>query len=88
MVFSICPLLRRWPPAQRLTGAQAYWPEDRFLAEYSAGRITRADLCGALEDVGLAELESEIVPGLTRRDLLLATLLAGSPVAHQAQPDT
>jgi uncharacterized protein YbcC (UPF0753/DUF2309 family) len=82
--FQHLPFAQALAAAQQLTGARPYWPEDRFLAEYSAGRITSADLCGALDDVGLADLAADVVPGLTRRELLLAALLIGSPTSRQA----
>lgn len=71
----------------RLTGAQPYWPESRFLASYASGRIERADLLAALVEAGISEIEQPLVRGLTQGDGLLAALLAGSEPPDAAQID-
>jgi len=67
--------------AHQLTGAQTYWPESRFRECFESGRMTMADLSAALDDAGVDQLDAPLVRGLTRRDVLLASLLAGEEVA-------
>ncbi len=57
-----------------LTGATPYLPEARFRELLDAGRITVADLDAALNDAGLPDLDAELRRGITRRDVLLASL--------------
>ena len=71
--------------AQALTGAQTYWPESRFRACLAVGRITPDDLAAALADAGVAGLDQPVVRGLTRRDVLLASLLAGNEAPPESQ---
>ena len=70
--------------AQRLSGARIYWPESRFREAFAAGRITRQDLALALDELDLPALEAPVAFGLSRRDLLIASLLAGEDVDCQA----
>lgn len=85
--FQHLPFAQALAAASRLNGAKPYWPEGRFLAEYAAGRIARADLAAALDDVGLSELDADVLPGLSRRTLFLAALLAGSTVPDKVRRD-
>ena len=71
--------------AQALTGAQTYWPESRFRACLAVGRITPDDLAAALADAGVAGLDQPVVRGLTRCDVLLASLLAGNEAPPESQ---
>jgi len=77
--FQHLPFAEALAAAQALTGAQVYWPAQRFGAEYAAGRIGRDDLSAALDDQGLDGLDDEVVGGLTRRQILLAELLTDVP---------
>jgi hypothetical protein len=61
--------------AHALTGADVYWSESRFREAYRAGRISRDDLLAALDEAGLGDLDQSVVRALTRRDVLLASLL-------------
>ena len=73
--------------AQRLTGAAAYLPEARFRELLVQDRITRDDLDSALDAAGVADLDADICHGITRREVLLASLQMapeGSGQAHQA----
>jgi uncharacterized protein YbcC (UPF0753/DUF2309 family) len=63
--------------AHRLSGARTYWPESRFLQCLASGRITGADLSAALDDAGVERLDVALVRALTRRDVLIASLLVG-----------
>ncbi|HEX6735203.1 MAG TPA: putative inorganic carbon transporter subunit DabA, partial [Azonexus sp.] len=85
--FQHLPFAEALAAAQHLTGAATYWPEARFRASYAAGRITRDDLLAALDDFGLEAPEAEPLPGFSRRDIVLASLLAaddGGGPAHAA----
>lgn len=75
--FQHLPFAEALAAAARLTGARAYWPEARFRACFAEGRITRGDLAAALDESGIAELDAPLVRGLSRRDGLIAGLLAG-----------
>ncbi len=79
--FQHLPFDEALAAAHRLTGALVHWPESRFRECFEQGRVTLDDLSAALDDAGVADLESEIVRGLTRRDVLLASLLAGDEEA-------
>jgi len=83
--FQHLPFPEALAAAHRLTGATPYWPEAKFRAFYAAGRITRDDLWTALDDAGLPNLDSPVTRALTRRDVLLASLLAApeTPGAHR-----
>lgn len=61
--------------ARETTGANVYWPESRFREAYATGRISCDDLLAALGEAGLADLEQPVARALTRRDVLLASLL-------------
>ena len=73
--------------AQRLTGAQAYWPEARFRQCLAEGRILQEDLDAALRESGLAGLDEVLVERFSRADLLRATLIVGEAGAEAAHVD-
>ena len=73
--FQHLPFPEALAAAHRLTGAATYWPEARFQAAFAAGRITRDDLLQAFTDSTLEQLDQPILRALTRRDVLLASLL-------------
>lgn len=73
--FQHLPFPEALAVARETTGANVYWPESRFRENYAAGRISRDDLLAALGEAGLADLEQPVVRALTRRDVLLASLL-------------
>lgn len=73
--FQHLPFPEALAAVHHLTGAAPYWPEARFHAAFSAGRITREDLQAALADAGLEGLDDEGLRGLSRRDIVLASLL-------------
>ena len=75
--FQHLPFAEALGAAHGLTGAATYWPEARFRACYAAGRISRDDLLAAFDDAGLGDLEQPVMRALNRRDVLLASLLAG-----------
>lgn len=75
--FQHLPFAEALAAAQALTGARTYWPESRFRQCLAEGRIDRDDLSAALDDAGVDDLDASVVRGLTRRDVLLASLLAG-----------
>ena len=85
--FQHLPFSEALAAAHHLTGAQCYWPESRFRACYEAGRITRDDLLTALDDAGVAGLDQPLVGGLTRREILLASLLEGDETPSTARLD-
>lgn len=74
--FQHLPFAEALAAAQALTGARAWWPRAQFLAAFAAGRISRDDLLAALADAGVDALAAEVLPGLTRAEVLLAALLA------------
>jgi len=76
--FQHLPFDEALAAAQGLTGAAVHWPEARFHAAYAAGRVSREDLLAVLEDAGPAGLDAEIAGGLSRRAVLLASLLEPS----------
>lgn len=73
--------------AAALTGARPYWPEARFRACFAAGRIDRDDLAAALADAGEAGLDAPVRRGLSRRDVLVAALIADPDVPGPARRD-
>lgn len=75
--FQHLPFVEALAAAQALTGATTYWPESRFRDCLASGRISAEDLNAALEDFGVADLDLPVVRGLTRRDVLLASLMVG-----------
>jgi len=75
--FQHLPFTEALDAAHALTGAATYWPEARFRECFAAGRISRDDLDAALSDAGLADLDQPVYRALSRRDALLASLLAG-----------
>lgn len=75
--FQHLPFAEALTAAGALTGATTYWPEAKFRACLASGRIVRADLSAALDDYGVADLDMPLVRALTRRDILLASLIAG-----------
>ena len=78
--FQHLPFEQALAAANGLSGAATYWPEERFRACHAAGRITRDDLLAAFDDAGLADLDEPVMRALSRRDVLLASLLAGREV--------
>ena len=82
--FQHLPFAEALSAASLLTGAQTYWPEARFRESFGKGRISREDLNFALDAAGIAELDVALVRNLTRRDILLASLLV-SPDALSAE---
>ncbi|MCK6390721.1 MAG: DUF2309 domain-containing protein [Azonexus sp.] len=83
--FQHLPFAEALPAASRLTGAQTYWPESRFHEAFAAGRIDEKDLLAGLEELGLPAGDTEILPGLPRRSLWMASLLAGPGSATTTQ---
>jgi uncharacterized protein YbcC (UPF0753/DUF2309 family) len=83
--FQHLPFAEALATAHRLTGATTYWPEENFHAAYAVGRITRDDLAAALAEVGVDDPGRDVIRGLSRQDVLLASLLlpATSPAASQ-----
>lgn len=81
--FQHLPFSDALAAAHQLTGARTYWPESRFRECYDGGRVTKADLSAALDDAGVEAPDVPVVRGLTRRDVLLASLLAGDEVADE-----
>ena len=73
--FQHLPFTEALAAAQRLTGARAYLDEAEFRACHAAGRITVDDLAAALDEAGQERLDEFVVRGLTRREVLLASLL-------------
>lgn len=73
--FQHLPFAEALAAVHRLTGAEPYLPEQRFRALHTAGRIDDSDLASALEDIGCTDLDREVLPGITRRRILLAALL-------------
>lgn len=73
--FQHLPFPEALAAAHRLTGAATYWPEARFQAAYAAGRISPADLREAFADSAIEGLDASVLRALTRRDVLLASLL-------------
>ena len=84
--FQHLPFAEALAAAQELTGARTYWPEERFQAAFAAGRITREDLLAALDEAALDALDEPVLRALTRREVLLASLLA-PPVSGQRRLD-
>lgn len=84
--FQHLPFDEALAAARRLNGAAVYWPEPRFHAAYAAGRIVREDVLAGLEEIGIAALDEKIVGSLSRREVLLASLLepAAGPEARRA----
>jgi uncharacterized protein YbcC (UPF0753/DUF2309 family) len=82
--FQHLPFTEALTAASALTGAATYWPESRFRQCVASGRIGAGDLHAALDDSGIKDLDIQLVRSLSRRDILLASLLAGSeaPDAH------
>jgi uncharacterized protein YbcC (UPF0753/DUF2309 family) len=78
--FQHLPFAEALTAASALTGATTYWPEAKFRACLASGRISADDLDAALDDFGVADLEAPVLRALTRRDVLLASLLAGNEV--------
>ncbi len=72
--FQHLPFADALAAAHRLTGATPYLSEARFRDYLAQGRITREDLAAALDDAGIPALDEPIQHGLSRRDVLLASL--------------
>ncbi|UCV07335.1 DUF2309 domain-containing protein [Dechloromonas denitrificans] len=85
--FQHLPFPEALAAAQRLTGATTYWPEARFRECHAAGRIDDDDLLAALVEAGVAELEQPVMRALSRRDVLLASLLAAPETPGAARLD-
>ncbi|MBS1140408.1 MAG: hypothetical protein H6R13_1861 [Proteobacteria bacterium] len=75
--FQHLPFAEALAAAQALTGATTYWPESRFRECLASGRISQDDLSAALDDFGVHDLDRPVARNLTRRDILLASLMAG-----------
>ena len=84
--FQHLPFEQALAAAQELTGARTYWLEANFQAAYAAGRITRQDVLAALDDAALEALDDLVLRALTRREVLLASLLSPA-VAGQRRLD-
>ena len=85
--FQHLPFAAALAAAQRLTGAAPYLPEARFRELLAQGRISVADLDAALADAGLPDLDGEVRRGLTRRDVLLASLQLAPAATGAARRD-
>ena len=85
--FQHLPFTAALATAHELTGAATYWPEWRFRAAFAAGRINRDDLLGALDEADLTELDQPLLVALTRRDILLASLLEAPEAADNSRLD-
>jgi uncharacterized protein YbcC (UPF0753/DUF2309 family) len=72
--FQHLPFAEALATATELLGARTFWPEEMFRAAWAAGRITPDDLAAALEDAGPADLDAVLRAGLSRREILLASL--------------
>ena len=82
--FQNLPFADALKAAHVLTGASTYWPESRFRECLASGRISMDDLSSALDDAGLEDLDCMLCDGLSRRQVLLASLAAGDePLAGQ-----
>lgn len=75
--FQHLPFAEALTAANALTGANTWWPEAAFRACLASGRIVREDLDAALDDFGVADLDVPLIRALTRRDILIAGLMAG-----------
>lgn len=75
--FQHLPFAEALTAAGALTGAATWWPEAKFRACLASGRITRDDLAAALDDFGVSDLDAPLGRALTRRDVLLASLVEG-----------
>jgi uncharacterized protein YbcC (UPF0753/DUF2309 family) len=75
--FQHLPFVEALAAAQALTGATTYWPEAKFRECLANGRISGDDLRAALDDYGVADLDTPLLRALTRRDILLASLIVG-----------
>ena len=84
--FQHLPFEQALAAAQDLTGARTSWPEANFQAAYAAGRITRQDVLAALDDAAHEALDAPVLRALTRREVLLASLLSPA-VAGQRRLD-
>ena len=85
--FQHLPFPEALAAAQRLNGAAPYLPEALFRELLAQGRITLADLDAALDDAGIRDLDSDVRRGLSRRDVLLASLRLAPEDAGQARRD-
>ena len=85
--FQHLPFAEALAAAHRLTGAAPYLPEARFRELLAQGRVSVADLDAALDDAGLPDLDRELRHGLTRRDVLLASLQLAPAAPGPARRD-
>ncbi|WP_310494644.1 DUF2309 domain-containing protein [Dechloromonas sp.] len=76
--FQHLPFAEALTAARALTGATTWWPEAKFRECLASGRISADDLNAALDDFGVADLDEPLIRALSRRDVLLASLLAGN----------
>lgn len=83
--FQHLPFAEALAAAQRLTGASAYMPEARFRELLAEGRITRDDLDAALDAAGIDDLDTAVCHGITRREVLLASLQMAPEGVGQAR---
>jgi uncharacterized protein YbcC (UPF0753/DUF2309 family) len=85
--FQHLPFAEALAAASAQTGARPYWPESTFRACLASGRISTEDLNAALDDFGLADLDTPLFRRLTRRDVLLASLLVGKEAPDACRGD-
>ncbi|NTV69986.1 MAG: DUF2309 domain-containing protein [Azonexaceae bacterium] len=76
--FQHLPFVEALAAASALTGAATWWPEAKFRDCLAGGRISADDLNAALDDFGVADLDAPLIRALCRRDVLLASLMAGN----------
>ena len=76
--FQHLPFTDALAAAGAMTGSTTYWPESTFRACLASGRISADDLRASLDDSGIADLDAPLFRGITRRDVLLASLMAGN----------
>ena len=83
--FQHLPFAEALGAARTLTGAMTYWPEAKFRECLAAGRISIDDLSAALDEQGIDDLDAPLLRTLTRRDVLVASLMVGmnAPEVHR-----
>lgn len=74
--FQHLPFADALAAAHRLTGARPYWPEENFRQCLAGGRITSDDLLAVIDETQ-PDAGTVVVPDLTRRAVLLASLSTG-----------
>lgn len=83
--FQHLPFAEALGAARTLTGAMTYWPEAKFRECLAVGRIGIDDLSAALDEQGIDDLDAPLLRTLTRRDVLVASLMVGmnAPEVHR-----